>query len=204
MIQNFDKDRINFVRFIQENKDIFYELLESGRYNLTSNSPEVRKNFNEKYIYDGYYFFKNFNLGDDADVYGLTDDLDDFNQKGKTKIQTIINEFERWLQRDIVKEKFEKEYNKKIKREEEKIKTLFRDPLNKIEEIGTKRRTMKRTSQIKNELSDIDYVPEDRQNSVMGKTYRSVRDEFNKRNKIGGIKRKTKKYRKNRRSKRNM
>ena len=61
---------------------------------------------------------------------------------------------------------------------------------------------MKRTSQIKNELSNIDYLPEDRQNSVMGKTYRSVRDEFNKRNKIGGIKRKTKKYRKIRRLKR--
>lgn len=202
MIPNFDDDRINFVRFIQENKEIFYELLESGRYNLISNSEEVRKNFNKKYIYDGYYFFKNFNLLDDADVYGLTDNLDDFNTKGKTKIQTIINEFERWLQIDIVKEKFEKEYNKKIQREEEKIKTLYRESLNQIEEVGTKRRTMKRTSQIKDELSDIDYVPEDRQNSVKGKTYRSVRDEFNKRNKIGGKKKnKTKKYRKTRRLK---
>jgi hypothetical protein len=202
MIPIFDSDKINFVRFIQENKDIFYELLESGRYNLTSNSEEVRKNFNKKYIYDGYYFFKNFNLLDDADVYGLTDDLDDFNTSSKIKIQTIINEFERWLQRDIVKEKFEKEYNKKIQREEEKIKTLHREPLNQIEEIGTKRRTMKRTSQIKNELSNIDYVPEDRQNSVKGKTYRTIRDEFNKRNKIGGKKKnKTKKYKKTRRLK---
>ena len=57
MISNFDDDGINFVRFIQENKDlfkktkdIFYELLESGRYNLTSS--------NKKYIYDGYYFSK--------------------------------------------------------------------------------------------------------------------------------------------------
>jgi hypothetical protein len=57
---------------------------------------------------------------------------------------------------------------------------------------------MKRTSKIKNELSYIDYVPEDRQNSVKGKTYRNVRDKFNERNKIGGMKRKTKKYRKNR------
>jgi len=95
MIPNFDNNRINFVRFIQENKDIFYELLESGRYNLTSNSPDLRKNFNKKYIYEGYYFFKNFNLSDDADVYGLTNDLDDFNTNGKTKIQTIINEFEK-------------------------------------------------------------------------------------------------------------
>lgn len=203
MIPNFDADRIIFVRFIQENKDIFDELLESGRYNLTSNSKEVRKNFNEEYIYDGYYFFKNFKLLDDADVYGLTDDLDDFNINGKIKIQTIIKEFERWLQRDIVKEKFEKEYNKKIQREEEKIKTLHRELLNQLEEIGTKRRTMKRTFQIKNELSDIDYVPEDRQNSVKGKTYRTLRDEFNKRKEIGGKKKnKTKKYRKTRRLKR--
>jgi hypothetical protein len=193
MIPNFNDDRINFVRFIQENKDIFYELLESGRYNLTSS--------NKKYVYEGYYFFKNFNLSDDADVYGLTNDLDDFNTNGKTKIQTIINEFEKWLQRDIVKEKFDKEYNKKIQREEEKTKTLYREPLNQIEEIGTKRRTMKRTSQIKNELSNIDYVPEDRQNSVKGKTYRTIRDEFNKRNKIGGKKNKTKKYKKTRRLK---
>lgn len=198
MIPNFDDDRINFVRFIQENKEIFDELLESGRYNLTRNSEETRKNFNEKYIYEGYYFFKNFDLFDDANVYALTDNLDDFNTKGKIKIQTIINEFERWLQRDNVKEKFEKEYNEKIQREEEKIKILNREPLNQIEEIGVKRRTMKRTSKIKNELSYIDYVPEDRENSVKGKTYRNVRDKFNKRNKIGGMKRKTKKYRKNR------
>jgi hypothetical protein len=56
----------------------------------------------------------------------LTDNLHDFNT-GKIKIQTIINEFERWLQRDNVKEKFEKEYNKKIQREEEKIKILNRE-----------------------------------------------------------------------------
>lgn len=37
-------------------------------------------------------------------------------------------------------------------------------------------------------MSDIDYVPEDRKNSVNGKTYRNVRYEFNKRNKIGGMK----------------
>jgi hypothetical protein len=57
---------------------------------------------------------------------------------------------------------------------------------------------MKRTSHIKDELSLIDYVPEDRKNSVKGKTYRRVRDEFNKKKNIGG---KTNKYRKNRRLK---
>jgi hypothetical protein len=55
---------------------------------------------------------------------------------------------------------------------------------------------MKRTSHIKDELSLIDYVPEDIQNAVKGKTYRRVRDEFNiKKKNIGG---KTKKYRKTR------
>jgi hypothetical protein len=98
MIPNFDDDRINFVRFIQENKEIFDELLESGRYNLTRN------------IYEGYYFFKNFDLFDDANVYALTDNLDDFNTKGKIKIQTIINEFERWLESNIQLTYDEKEY----------------------------------------------------------------------------------------------
>jgi len=58
---------------------------------------------------------------------------------------------------------------------------------------------MKRTSKIKDELSDIDYVPDDREKSVKGKTYRSVRDKFNTRNRkknIGGMKRKTKKHEK--------
>lgn len=77
-----------------------------------------------------------------------------------------------------------------------KLKTLHKDVFSQLEEIGTKRRTMKRTSKIKDELSVIDYVPDDRKNSVKGKTYRSVRDEFNE-----GMKRKTKKTRKNRRLK---
>lgn len=139
MIPHFDRDRINFVKFIQENKDIFYELLESGTYNLT-------RNFNEKYIYEGYYFFKNFNLGDDADTYNLIEDLNTFNITGKTKIQAIINEFEKWLHRDIVWKKYlKKNTTKKYNLKKKKIKKLNREPLNQVEEIGV-RRTMKRTS----------------------------------------------------------
>jgi len=41
-----------------------------------------------------------------------------------------------------------------------------------------KRKIMKRTSQIKYELSNIDYVPEDSKKSLKGKTYRSIRDDF--------------------------
>jgi hypothetical protein len=37
---------------------------------------------------------------------------------------------------------------------------------------------MKRTSQIKDELFNIDYVPEDRKTSVRGKTYRMIRDKL--------------------------
>jgi hypothetical protein len=197
MIPTFNDDRINFVRFIQENKDIFYELLESGKYNLTRDTSQVRTN----HIYEGYRFFKNFSLDDDANVYALTDDLDDFNTEDETDIHTIINEFEIWLHRDKVKQKFEKEYNIKLEKEQKKIKNISRAILNQIEEIGVKRRTMKRTSHIKDELSLIDYVPEDRQNAVKGKTYRRVRDEFNKKKNIRGNTKKTKKYRKTRRLK---
>jgi hypothetical protein len=201
MIPRFNDDRINFVRFIQENKDIFCKLLESGAYNLTSNTSEVRKNFNRDYIYEGYYFFKNFDLGDDANVYALTDNLDDFNTTDETDIHTIINEFEQWLHRDIVKQKFEKEYNRKLEKEQEKVKKTSRAILNQIDEIGVKRRTTKRTSHIKDELANIDYFPEDKQNAVKGKTYRRVRDEFNQKKNIGGKNKKTKKYRKTRRLK---
>jgi hypothetical protein len=197
MIPRFNADRINFVRFIQENKDIFYELLESGKYNLTRDTSEVNTN----HIYEGYRFFKNFSLDDDANVYALTDDLDDFNTEDETDIHTIINEFEIWLHRDIVKQKFEKEYNRKLEKEQEKVKKTSRAILNQIDEIGVKNRTMKRTSHIKDELANIDYFPEDKQNAVKGKTYRRARDEFNQK-KIGGKNKKTKKYRKTRRLKR--
>ena len=197
MIPNFNDDRINFVRFIQENKDIFDELLESGKYNLTRDTSEVKP----KHIYEGYRFFKNFSLDDDANVYALTDDLDDFNTEDETDIRTIINAFEKWLRRDKVQEKFEKEYRIKLEKEQKKVKNKSRAILNQIEEIGVKRRTMKRTSHIKDELSLIDYVPEDRPNAVKGKTYRRVRDEFNKKKNIGGKTKKTKKYRKTRRLK---
>ena len=202
MIPNFNDDRINFVRFIQENKDIFDELLESGKYNLTSNTSEVRNKFNRDYIYEGYRFFKNFSLDDDANVYALTDELDDFNTDGETDIELIINEFERWLHLDIVKQKFEKEYDKKLEKEKRKIKNISRATLNQINEIGVKRRTIKRTSHIKDELTNVGYYPEDRQNAVKGKTYRRVRDEFNRKKKnMGGKNKKTKKYRNTRRLK---
>lgn len=194
MIPNFNDDRLNFVRFIQQNKDIFDELLESGKYNLTSNTI-VRNEFNKEYIYEGYHFCRDFSLGDDPDVYSLLHDLDEFNNEDyQTDIKIVINEFDRWLHRDRVKHFFRKKFNEKLQRE-------INTKLDQFEEKTAKRRTVKRTSQIKDELLDIDYVPEDRKSSVKGKTYRRVKDEFNTRNKIGGKKNKTQKYRKTRRSK---
>ena len=175
MIPNFDDNRINFVRFIKENKDIFDELLNTSK----SNRGDIR---------EGYYFFKNFNLNDDADAYALTDDLDDFDTEGETKTKTIISKFEKWLRTDRVRTLFEEKYNKKLQSEEKKTKALKKKPLEQIEEIGAKRRTMKRTSRVRDELSLIDYVPDDRENAVKGKTYRITRDRYNNKNNIGGKK----------------
>ena len=71
------------------------------------------------------------------------------------------------------------------------------EKIDQFEEKKSKQRTIKRTSQLKNELDTIDYVPDDRQNSVIGKIYRSTKDEFNIKKNIGGKKKnKTKKQNK--------
>jgi len=65
-------------------------------------------------------------------------------------------------------------------------------------EKKSKRRTMKRTLQIKNELEDIGYVPDDRLNSVKGTIYRRKKisfDEKKNKTKGGNKKKKTKKNR---------
>lgn len=109
MFPKFDDDRIKFVTFIQKNQDIFDELLESGKYNLTRDT---------KYIDKAYGFFKNFDLSDDGNVSNLLYDLGDFDTDDEPETETIIYEFDKWLERDKVKEYFEKEYKKKIQREE--------------------------------------------------------------------------------------
>jgi hypothetical protein len=57
---------------------------------------------------------------------------------------------------------------------------------------------MKKNSHIKTELLNIDYASEDKPNGIQGTIYRDIRDAFNKKYKNGGMKRKTKKYRKKR------
>jgi hypothetical protein len=183
-----NEDRIKFVKFIQNNKDIFDELLSEK----CIKENKLKKSFprsDEKHTCEGYWFFRNFPLGDDADVSSLTYDLDDFNHSGQTDIHILIHAFQRWLTVSEIQKLFNQKFNEKILGE---IKE-------KRDKMKSKRRTIERTSQIKEELADIDYVPEDRQNSVKGKAYRSTRDSFNERNRIGGKKNKTKKYKKSRR-----
>jgi hypothetical protein len=154
---------------------------------------------NRNYIYQGYSFFINFNLSDDADVYNLIEELDEFNTggKGEIKIQKLINAFNEWLHNSKVKQEFKTKFNKKFKQELS----------NKLEEFKEKgepmRRTQERTSLLQEEIFGAPYVPENRTDSVIGKKYRTLKEDFNRRNlggNLGGKKKnKTKKCRKSRR-----
>lgn len=217
IIPDFYTDRINFVRFIQGNRDAFEKL--------------IAHNFNEEHgreeINAGYYYFANLNLRDPDEVHDLTEGLEtylnhlnhvrdlkarrrnyyDIHMEAEPNNYRIINAFVTWLQQDEVIQTFEQLYNETLQHALGNVRVLNTGSLNKIQEIGenrrSKSRTMKRTAQVKDELLDIDYVPENNPNSVKGKTYRSTRDEFNTRNNIGGKKKnKTKKYGKSRRLKR--
>ena len=175
-IPKFNDDRIIFVKFIQKNKDIFDDLLLSGKYYLT-------RGLNHEYVIEGYNFLIGFNLGDDADEYDLIYNLDGFNDDDaddQTDINVIINEFQKWLETDKAKTYFKKIFN---------VNKLLPQLNEKIE----KRRTMKRTLKIKDELGLIGIVPDDRLNSIIGKEYRSVKKEFEKKKTRGG--KKTKKNR---------
>lgn len=195
MIPNFDDAPVKFTEFIQANKDIFDELIK--KRSLTDG-------FNRNYIHQGYSFFINFNLSDDADVYSLIEELDEFNTggKGEIKIQKLINAFNDWLNNGKVKQEFKTEFNKKFKQELS----------NKLEEFKEKgepmRRTQERTSLLQEEIFGAPYVPENRTDSVIGKKYRTLNEDFNRRNlgeNLGGKKKnktkknKTKKCRKSRR-----
>jgi hypothetical protein len=162
-IPNFNDDRINFVKFIQKNRDIFDDLLLSGKYYLT-------RGLNNEYIIEGYNFLIDFDLGDDADEYDLIYNLDD-----QTDINKIINEFQKWLKTDKAKTYFKKKFN---------ANKLLPQLNEKIE----KRRTMKRTLEIKDELGLIGLVPDDRMKSIKGKEYRSLKNEFEKKKTRGGNK----------------
>jgi hypothetical protein len=176
MIPEFNDDRIKFVIFIQKNITIFDELLLSGKYDLT-------EGLNHEHIIEAYNFLKGFDLQNNGN--NLIDNLDGFNDDSdseddyyyyvhkyrppKTDINLIINEFQEWLKTENVMTYF----NKKVKEQRKKTKE-------QLNEKKSKRRTMKRTFQIKNELKDIGYVPDDRLNSIKGTIYRRKKNSFDK------------------------
>jgi hypothetical protein len=206
MIPNFDDDevensRIKFVQFIQHNKGIFDELF-TRSFIKNNNSYMNLDSSKISGVQEGYQFFRNFNLGDDADVYSLTEDLNAFNTEDyQTDINELINLVQRYLRIPRVKKEFKKRFN-------EKLLSEINDQRDKLEEKRSKARTIKRTSEIKDELFDIDYVPDFRPDSVKGKLVRNVGETWPRTNlggkKNGGKKKKnkTKKQRKSRKSKR--
>ena len=150
MIPKFSEGPASFVLFIQHNRDIFDNLLLSGKHNYT-------RNFNKNYIIEAYNFFVDFNLRDDPSYYCLCQELESFNDdEHETDINDIINEFNKWI-------------------ESEKVQNYY------DEYVKAKKRTIIRTLFIKNELSLIDYIPEDKEKSVNGKIYRILKNEFNNR-----------------------
>ncbi len=111
IIPKFNDNRVIFVRFIQQHKDIFDDLLFSRKYYLT-------RGLNDKYVKLGYEFCRNLNLGDDVNESYLMDDLDGFNDDDdqQADINLIIDEFQKWLETDNAKTYFRKNlmtnYNK--------------------------------------------------------------------------------------------
>lgn len=210
MIPKFDDDevensRIKFVQFIQHNKGIFEQLF-TRSFIKNNNSYMNLDARGISSVQEGYQFFRNFNLGDDADVYSLTEDLNAFNAEDyQTDINELINLVQRYLRIPRVKGAFKQKFN-------EKLLTEINEQRDKIEEKSSKARTIKRTSEIKDELFDIDYVPDFRPDSVKGKLVRNVGETWPRTNlggkknggkKTGGKKNKnkTRKQRKSRKSK---
>jgi hypothetical protein len=180
MIPTFEDNRIEFVRFVKENRRIFDELLYSGKYRLT-------QEFNKSYIIEGYHFLRDFALDDDANRYSLEYDLDDFNSDdSQTDIRVIIRTFDLWLHTILVQRKFYKVLNLLLKEEIDMKLTQINE--RRAARKADKQRATVRTSQFKDELLSVDYVPDNRPNSVRGKTYRKTRDSWNKKykSKTGG------------------
>jgi len=187
LFPKYDDDKMTFIYFVQNNKQIFDELLMSGKYRLGTNIGIK----NPSFVLSGYQFLRNL---DDADVATIL--YDDDSDYPNAEEKDDIYEFEKWLNNDVVKQKFKKEYNKSVRADINKKQ-------NDIDEARESRiRVVGRTKQIKNEVLDIDYVLDDREKSVKGKKYRTAKRSYianEVKNKKKGGRRKTKKHRKNRR-----
>lgn len=177
MIPDFHDDRIAFLRFIKSNKKIFDILLYSGSYNLT-------RSFNKTYVEEAYNFLIQVNVDDDANMGAFMDDLNDFNvDEDPADMDDMVHEFVRWIENTTTQTKFRKESNKILEKE---IKS-------RVAHMDERRKTMKRTNEqtakIKKELLQVEYEPDERKDSVKGKTYRKYRDKWYA--KFGGKKHKT-------------
>ena len=177
MIPDFHEDRIAFLRFVKRNKHIFDILLYSGRYNLT-------RGFNKRYVEEAYNFMIPLNEHGVEYMY----DLDEFTtDEDPAEMEVMVNEFVRWVENPTTRTKFRIESNKLL---EQAIKSKV-EPM--IERRKTMKRANERTNIIKEELLRAEYEPDDRKDSVKGKTYRKHRDKWYAN--VGGKKRKTHKKR---------
>ena len=143
-----EENRLKFTLFVRDNKSIFDKLLLSGRFYLT-------RGFDHHLVLEGYGEFIALDPHDNTErIYDLDED------------NTDIHEFVHWWETS----KNAQTYFKKVANEQK-----AKEPkLNK----KSKRRTMKRTAQIKHELLQVDIEPDDDPHSVKGKTYRTARDRF--------------------------
>ena len=186
LFPKYDDDKMVFIDFVKDNKEIFDELLISGKYRLGTNIGIK----NPSMVFMGYQFLINL---EGFDIWCIITDDSDYPYKEE---QEDIYEFEKWLNNDVVKQKFKKEYNKSVRFDINKKQ-------NDIDEAREARtRVVERTNQIKNELLYIDYVLDNREKSVKGKKYRTAKRSYianEVMNKKKGGRRKTKKHRKNRR-----
>ena len=176
-------NRIEFIDFVQRNEHIFDKLLYSRQYRLTDNIG-----IQSESIHASYNFLKN-ELTDDANKYDLINNTDDYLRNNLFLIKPFIA----WLNKDLVQKYFKKEFNKELRTDIEKKRAQIE------EEREEKERVTKRTFKIKDEILLKDYIPDDKNNSIMGKSYREAKNKFEKLGKTfkrGGKKKKTrtKKY----------
>ena len=91
-----DADRLAFVAFVRERKNTIHQL-------LTANVGMTH--FRQSEIIEGYKFFVDLDLTDDANMAALLYAIDDFNDSQndqQTDIRIIIRSFNNWLKQDIV------------------------------------------------------------------------------------------------------
>ena len=161
MIRNFNVDRIIFVEFIQDNKDILESLLRKQEEQLEIEGEKFKSPHNQKqkladtlafsekkrkfkHIENTFNYFINMNLGDDPDRGELLYDLDEdeirddgFMENHERRRQ--IREFEKWLNTEHVKKALAKKFLrtsiiKNIENLKEKLDVLSVRPMGALSE----------------------------------------------------------------------